>query len=521
MRSSVLRAFALLFATSSSSALAQSALSFTLPYGSHAVGFKALDQYDYSRTFGDVYDETGRTRTGERARPLQTSIWYPATTTATTARMKYGEYFTLNVAPGSLPAHDAAGRRAAARRLAYAFNPKDTARIQRELDATTHAARNAAPKRGSFPVIIYGPSFNAPSFENATLMEYLASHGYIVVSSPSVGAQGGQTADAVGIESEARDMEFLIAFARSLPGADMSRVAVMGFSWGGIANVLVALRNPGVRAVVSLDGSIAYFYHKGFQAMPFVNPARFTVPALFLKQRPPVGPMLASMGADSVFDFYKDIRYSDAYVVNLLTIGHQNFGEWFIRLQQNDNPVFVTDPAVQSAGFERIALYARHFLDAYLKQSADGKAFLAKSPLENGYPANEIIIQRKTGFRPLPSLGAFQNALDARHRRLADAPAMLADVRSSDAEYALDEMEVNAWGYRLMAAKQFADAIGVFRINVTMYPKSSNVYDSLGEAFLNNGDRALAIENYQRSLDLDPSNTNAVEALKKLRGGGE
>jgi Flp pilus assembly protein TadD len=79
---------------------------------------------------------------------------------------------------------------------------------------------------------------------------------------------------------------------------------------------------------------------------------------------------------------------------------------------------------------------------------------------------------------------------------------------------------VNAWGYRLLAAKQFADAIGAFRINVTMYPKSSNVYDSLGEAYMNNGDRSLAIENYQRSLDLDSTNNNAVQMLKKLRSGG-
>jgi cytochrome c-type biogenesis protein CcmH/NrfG len=54
--------------------------------------------------------------------------------------------------------------------------------------------------------------------------------------------------------------------------------------------------------------------------------------------------------------------------------------------------------------------------------------------------------------------------------------------------------------------------------NVELYPQSANVYDSLGEAYMKNGDKELAIENYQRALELNPANTNAVEMLKRLRG---
>jgi len=42
------------------------------------------------------------------------------------------------------------------------------------------------------------------------------------------------------------------------------------------------------------------------------------------------------------------------------------------------------------------------------------------------------------------------------------------------------------------------DAIQVFKLNVEDHPQSSNVYDSLGEAYLVDGDKALAIANYQR-----------------------
>jgi cytochrome c-type biogenesis protein CcmH/NrfG len=53
-------------------------------------------------------------------------------------------------------------------------------------------------------------------------------------------------------------------------------------------------------------------------------------------------------------------------------------------------------------------------------------------------------------------------------------------------------------------------------LNVEAYPQSGNVYDSLAEAYTDNGDRRLAIANYQKSLQLDPSNSNAVQMLKKL-----
>jgi Tfp pilus assembly protein PilF len=44
----------------------------------------------------------------------------------------------------------------------------------------------------------------------------------------------------------------------------------------------------------------------------------------------------------------------------------------------------------------------------------------------------------------------------------------------------------------------------------------ANVYDSLGEAYLKQGEKALAVENYKKSLDLNPQNENARDVLKKL-----
>lgn len=83
--------------------------------------------------------------------------------------------------------------------------------------------------------------------------------------------------------------------------------------------------------------------------------------------------------------------------------------------------------------------------------------------------------------------------------------------------YDFQEGELNNLGYNLLGQKKIKEAIKVFQLNVEAYPESSNVYDSLGEACMLNSDKALAIENYEKSLKLNPNNTNAVEKLKLLR----
>ena len=76
---------------------------------------------------------------------------------------------------------------------------------------------------------------------------------------------------------------------------------------------------------------------------------------------------------------------------------------------------------------------------------------------------------------------------------------------------------MNRLGYDLMSSKKTQDAIEVFKLNVERFPQSWKVYDSLGEAYMANGDREPAIKNYERSIELNPKNTGGIEALKKLR----
>jgi tetratricopeptide (TPR) repeat protein len=84
-------------------------------------------------------------------------------------------------------------------------------------------------------------------------------------------------------------------------------------------------------------------------------------------------------------------------------------------------------------------------------------------------------------------------------------------------DYYVSESQLNTLGYRLLGMKKVGEAIEIFKLNVESYPQSANVYDSLSEAYMINGDQELAIKNYQRAVELNPQNTKAVEMLKKLR----
>jgi len=98
-----------------------------------------------------------------------------------------------------------------------------------------------------------------------------------------------------------------------------------------------------------------------------------------------------------------------------------------------------------------------------------------------------------------------------------DATKQYRDFKTAAlATYNFDEDELNTLGYQLIQLKKLAEAIRIFQLNVEAYPQSSNVYDSLGEAYMDDGKKSEAIANYRRSLAINPKNRNAVGMLQKL-----
>lgn len=99
-------------------------------------------------------------------------------------------------------------------------------------------------------------------------------------------------------------------------------------------------------------------------------------------------------------------------------------------------------------------------------------------------------------------------AAASQYRALRAAPADGVD---------LGEGGLNDLGYDLMKNGRASDAIAIFKLAVDTFPQSANAHDSLGEAYLQDGQRELAIEHYRKSLALDPKNANAARVLESLK----
>ncbi len=184
------------------------------------------------------------------------------------------------------------------------------------------------------------------------------------------------------------------------------------------------------------------------------------------------------------------------------------------------------------AGAEARVAYVKTLWERLNAAAADGKSlgtFLAESPLDTAFPD----LASSPGFNArnhgstiveMWKCGSGQRSGAARLYELANQGAgeeslreVLAQSGTRGSPYFFLEAELNAYGYRFLQAGKVHQAVALFRFNVELFPKSWNVYDSLGEALLVTGDTAAAISMYEQSLTLNPENTNGRDALARIR----
>lgn len=334
----------------------ESSLKLTSKMGDYAVGFKAINTYDYTRSFLPTPDS--KTKKGETVfRPMQVSIWYPAKTNAESIKIKYEDYFYLQLLETGIVDITTASKEEFVEKY-IKTEPVVISEFYKELSVEMNAIKNATKADGSFPVIIYGPSWASTSFENALLFELLASQGYVVISSPSVGPyKRDMPLDAVGVETQARDLEFLISEIRDLPNADINKLAIMGFSWGGLSNVFTMARNLSIDAWIGLDPSIHEAYGI-FEESNYNNLSAFSSPTLFIN----------SLGFIDEVPFYDNLIYSNAYMVNLPKIGHTDLASQFIKLYKSGAGDALK---IRNKAYNIVCHYTLLFLDGIFKNEYD------------------------------------------------------------------------------------------------------------------------------------------------------
>jgi CubicO group peptidase (beta-lactamase class C family) len=146
----------------------------------------------------------------------------------------------------------------------------------------------------------------------------------------------------------------------------------------------------------------------------------------------------------------------------------------------------------------------------------DGVGVVILTNLSGSAP-EDLVDEVAAAFIPgmkLTGVAALRAGLEA--RGFDTLPTVVAELRRQDPDFKPEEAELNDWGYRLLTNGKPQAALSVLKLGAELYPASGNAFDSLAEAYAVNGDKVRAIENYRRSLQLDPKNTNATRRLEKL-----
>jgi tetratricopeptide (TPR) repeat protein len=143
-----------------------------------------------------------------------------------------------------------------------------------------------------------------------------------------------------------------------------------------------------------------------------------------------------------------------------------------------------------------------------LKKGERSQSIVSLFPYET-FAAKRYKAQRTVGL-------LYERALE---KGVDGAIALFNEIKRGDYNsYQLSVVEGHliALGYELLENNNTKEAIEVFKYAVSEYPGSANAYDSLGEAYVKDGNRTQAIEYYKKALELNPDLETAKQALKTL-----
>lgn len=388
-----------------------------------------------------------------------------------------------------------------------------TDKLDKLLTTKVAARREAPPQPGTFPLIVLGHGIGYESpINHFILCEYLASHGYVIATAPLLGTNLPLVnLDLIDLETQVRDMEFVISRARAFPNASRERLGLIGFDLGGMASLILQMRNTDVDALIALDSGIMFEHNtRLLRQSPFYDPEKLRVPLMA------VTGMTAEIEATGVHEdlsLFEAAKYATTRLIRIGGMRHSDFTS--ITMIEEVIPGFSgLTRDHPGRNYETLCTYSLNFLDAYLRNDPKSLAFLQ----EEIAPKNRTVsVEIRSGRPSPPSEGQFIQTL--LEDGFDQAARMYKKVKAEHPDLTLfRESVMNRLGYRFLYQLGNAPAaIQIFKLNVEAFPRSPNLYDSLAEAYLVSGDREAAIANYMKSLELNPANANAVEKLKALR----
>ena len=220
-----------------------------------------------------------------------------------------------------------------------------------------NAVRNARLPGKKFPLVMLVHGFAA---DYAYLAEHLAAHGFIVMHVPVKGTKKYELDyQDKGLESQVRDYEFGLKIVKEEFPVVAEEIAVTGFSFGGQSAMALAIRNPEIAAIVSLDGGIgSTFGAQLLQSQRFYDTKKLKQPVLHLYNP-----------RDTYTDlsWLKSIEGTKKFLVAMKNMDHGHFASFGI-LNKALPGIMGEDAPNPGRGYEGVILLTTQFLENTLKK---------------------------------------------------------------------------------------------------------------------------------------------------------
>ena len=488
-----------------------------LEQGHYKAGFKIVNEYDYSRSWYPNFNVFENVTQNEKGRPIKIYIWYPSEDINNSEPMLFERYMFFMADDYAVGLDKNRKIEMEDLKKLNLLRTISEEKISGLLNSGTKAYNNAIPSEKKFPVLVFGQGLYYESpVTHFILCEYLASHGYIVITSPLVGTYSRQVnLDLIDFETQIRDMEFLVGYGSSLSYADKYKMGVIGYDLGGLSALILQNKNNNVDVFVSLDNGIIMEHNLVLlRQSPYYKPDMLRVPVIHFTRKKEDHDLMGTVENLTVFE---QSKFSDIYLLRFKRLQHVAVTSYSVFGLEKPVPMYWGNLSKNAmATYEIICRYILHFLNGYLKEEQKSFEFLNDN-LEDHIPGElNVSIWRKKGIKKLPDEGEFLNVIF--EEGIKKAVTMFKNVKKKYPNYVIfKEQAINLLGYILMyKTGEIKKAIEIFKLVVEAYPNSANAYDSLGEAYMKNGDNENAIKNYRKSLELNPKNTNAKEILEKL-----
>jgi len=360
-------------------ALEARAVAKGLPPGRWPVGFTRLTCTDSTRASGSG-----------QAHLLDVGVWYPARETSLT-RLTYREYFLSTPSHQDSSSIPDAGHQEFDEFVALLKSRRaPDAVIQKWMSAPMLAAVGAPLSGRRFPLVLVAQGNAQTVQDQAPLAEYLASYGYVVATTPSPMRVTGPLTDERDVGPRANEQALDLACARRMladrPDILGRRIGLVAHSFGARAALLLAMLDPRVAAVVSLDGGIGTATGRtSLEALPSYRAGAVRAPILhFYEERDEF------MAPD--FGLLRSLTAADRWLVAVPALHHHHFtslGAVSVEYPSLRRAIGATAATAQA--YTSVARATLEFLDAFVKEDSTARShFRRGAAWPHLGPAEEI-----------------------------------------------------------------------------------------------------------------------------------